>query len=203
MIQWLNTNQGFVMVILTAFYVIFTGWIIWEMRKDRKERSQPNVIVDFFPKRISGAYVIDLVIKNIGNGVAKNISISFDQKITDVHERELNKLGFIKNLSFLSPGRELSHFVDISFKYFEKGKPSSVTGKATYENIHGKKFTSIIACDLQAFKNLVLHPPRKDIEDLIKEGMSIKNIERIDTIKTVEKADVRITERDTQEHHGE
>lgn len=39
-LQWLNANQGFVMSILTAFYVSFTGWIIWEMRRDRKERKR-------------------------------------------------------------------------------------------------------------------------------------------------------------------
>ena len=200
MVEWLNVNQGFALCILTAGYVIFTGWIIWEMRRDREERKQPNVIVDFFPKRLRGGYAVDLVIKNIGNGVAKNISISFDQKITDTHGKELNELGFIKNLRFLSPGRELSHFVGLSFNYFQEGQPSPITGKVTYENIHGKKFFSSIACDLYAFKNLVVHPPRKDIEDLVKEGISVKKIERIDTIKTIEKVDVRITDRGVGEH---
>jgi len=152
MVEWLNVNQGFALCILTAFYVIFTGWIIWEMRRERKERTQPNVIARIPPKVVGGTPIVELVIKNIGNGIAKNISISFDQNIKDYKGRNLKELDFIRDYPSLAPNEELPHFINVGFKFFKENKITAITGEIHFEDIYGKKRTNPI--EIKVFKDI-------------------------------------------------
>lgn len=179
-INWLNANQGFVICALTACYVIFTGWIIWEMRKERIERIRPNVIVDLIPKRIPQGYILTLLIKNIGNGLAKNISTSFNEVIKDLKDRDLNELGFVKNLKTLHSNQELSHFIDVSFNYFKKGKPTKITGQTTYQDGRGKTYRYPIDIDISVFEKFRAEAEGKTIHDLVKEIENLRgSVEKI------------------------
>lgn len=150
--------------IATVCYVVFTGWIIWEMRKDRKERTRPNIIVNLFPRD----QILNLIIKNIGNMPAANIMVSFDQKVEDFKGRNINELGFVKNLKFLPPNGEVVHFLDMTFEYFKKDKPTIITGKIDYKDPYGKSYSSPINLDISIFKELSF-VRRKSMHDLVEQ----------------------------------
>lgn len=44
MVQWLNANQGFIMSVLTACYVLCTLWIILDNRKERKIHLNREIV---------------------------------------------------------------------------------------------------------------------------------------------------------------
>lgn len=173
MVEWLNTNQGFVLCILTACYVVFTGWIILEMRRERRERNQPNVIARIPPKVIGGAPIVELVIKNIGNAIAKHISISFDQNIKDHKGRNLKELDFVKDYPSLAPNEELPHFLNVGYKFFEENKITAITGEINFEDIRGKKKTSPI--EIKVFKD-VTSVSEKNMDHLVTE---VENLVKI------------------------
>lgn len=177
MVQWLNANQGFVLCILTAGYVIFTGWIIWEMRRERKERTQPNVVVRIPPKVVGGTPIVELVIKNIGNGIAKHISILFDQDIKNYEGRNLKELDFIKDYPSLAPNEELPHFINVGFKFFEENKITAITGEIHFEDIYGKKRTNPI--EIKVFKDIT-SISGKTMDHLVRETEKlVKIVEKI------------------------
>lgn len=175
-INWLNSNQGSVICLLTAFYVIFTGWIIWEMRRERKERTQPNVIARIPPKVVGGTPIVELVVKNIGNGIAKHISISFDQDIKNYEGRNLKELDFVKDYPSLAPNEELPHFLNVGYKFFEENKITAITGEIHFEDIYGKKRTNPI--EIKVFKDIT-SVSEKTMDHLVRE------VERL--VKIVEK----------------
>ena len=173
MVEWLNVNQGFVLCILTACYVIFTGWIILEMRRERKERNQPNVIARIPPKAIGNTPIVELVIKNIGNAIAKHIYISFDQDIKDHEGRNLGELDFVKDYPSLAPNEELSHFLNVGYKFFEENQITAITGEINFEDICGKKKTNPI--EIKVFKDIT-SASRKTMDHLVTE---VENLVKI------------------------
>jgi len=176
-INWLNANQGVAMIVLNACYVVFTGLIIWEMRKERKERNQPNVIARIPPRVIGGMSVVELVIANIGDGIAKNISILLDQDIKDFNGKNVKDLDFMKDYPLLLPKEEMPHFINLGPKFYEENKIPEITGKIHFEDIYGKKRTNPINIK---FSKDIAGIPEKTMDDLAREmGKLVKTAEEI------------------------
>ena len=143
------------------------------MRRERRERSQPNVIARFPPKVVGGTPIVELVIKNIGNGVARHVSISFDQDIRDYEGRNLNELDFIKDYPSLAPNEELPHFMNVGYKFLEENKITAITGEIHFEDIYGKKRANPI--ELKVFKDIT-SVSGKTIDHLVRETEKLVKI---------------------------
>jgi hypothetical protein len=65
-----NMRPEWITAIATFLYAIFTGLIIWEMRRDRRSLHQPILVVQL--KEADAKYPVSLVftLKNIGKGPA-------------------------------------------------------------------------------------------------------------------------------------
>ncbi len=113
MINWLNTNQGFVMSLLTLIYVIATLIIVHynrktirEMKESREAESRPYVFVylDKDPRDMC----FFLRIRNYGKSGAKlnHVSITPNLKLCDDGLPE----NFLKNI-ILAPSQTLEFIV--------------------------------------------------------------------------------------------
>ena len=124
-IEWLNTNNGFVMGLLTLVYVIATILICIfnyksakatrqqteESKKQFKDSNRPNIIPCF--TMIEGA-MFCLTFKNIGNECAKELKININQEWINCFDEALKQKKMPGNLEqslenkyFLAPSDDL------------------------------------------------------------------------------------------------
>lgn len=126
-IEWLNTNNGFVMAILTLVYVVATILIclfnymsakatklqIEESNRQFMENSRAHII----PKIIElEGELMCLIFENVGNDIAKEVKIDVDEKWiskveqTNTFPETAQKLRNLKsNQLFLSVGQKICY----------------------------------------------------------------------------------------------
>lgn len=103
-INWLNSNSGFVQAVTTILLVVITAYYAWQtkrtvqlMSKTEEENRRPRIAI-FIAQREDWLNLIELVIGNYGNGIARNISFKVDGDLTLFNEKEnLNEIEIIKN----------------------------------------------------------------------------------------------------------
>jgi hypothetical protein len=123
MIEFLNANQGFVMVVLTLAYVVTTVLILWVSLKSHKEQLRPYVIVYLH----SEENIVYLIIKNFGKTAARNVKINSIPELENPKYNPLKKsLSFENIIPHIPPDYNYKAFVDF------------------YDNIKVKKYDFII-----------------------------------------------------------
>jgi hypothetical protein len=112
-IKWLNENQGFVMSLLTAVYVIATIVIVYynrksikEMKESREAESRPYVFANLQKDPRDTCFYFR--IKNYGKSVAKIDSIVITPKLKLVENDE--HIEFLKNV-VLAPNQIMQFIV--------------------------------------------------------------------------------------------
>lgn len=113
-----------------------------EARVLREEQSQPFVIVDF---EITSSVLINLVVRNIGKTVARNINITFDRKPESTLDQEgdlVADVAFIKSgIPMLPPNAEVKTIFDSAPRRIEKGLPLTYNVTIDLEDFRGVKQT--------------------------------------------------------------
>lgn len=102
---------------LTFAYVRFASEMVKEARETRITQERPEVIVD---ADYSNQDVVDVVVRNIGRGAAKDITFDFSAPlVSSISEQKhsesvpLNELPYFKEgIEFLAPGAEIRAFWD-------------------------------------------------------------------------------------------
>ena len=149
--------------ISTIAYIILTSIIILEMRAERKERMRPYLVANFVLKRLLAGYVIDFVIKNLGKGVAKDVSIKFNNEVFDIKGNNLNDLNFIKHIEILIPNQEVSHFVATKPRELVKdNNVDIITGILTYKDTKNKPYEFNLTYDINTYERIIVHDPKEE-----------------------------------------
>lgn len=162
LIIWLNENNGFLLVILTAVYVIATIITVRKMAKSNeiaqnsmeifaefeKDKSRPTVVFKIEPTKI---ILLEVNIKNIGVSTAYNIKVKTDPEIRRFDGDE--KIKFIsEGIPSLPPGSEISTIIG-SFEEFTKAVSCKVvTGFIEYERLDKKKYKEEFHIDLSLYE---------------------------------------------------
>lgn len=81
---------------------------VHEMRVDRNSRYQPHVIVEFEAKHNGALF---LLIRNVGNGNARNVTFEFEPVPIDYHGARLTDLPIFQNpIPLMFAGNEIRYF---------------------------------------------------------------------------------------------
>lgn len=138
-----------------------------EMKETRDQEISPYVVAYFEFEN----HNINLVIENVGKGLAKNVKIEFDPKLVSSIGEEINDIAFIKDgIGSMPPNYKIKTFFDSSIGYYGSEEfPSKYHAKITY---HGgleesKKITEHIL-DIGAHYN-VLFSQKKGFNEVVKE----------------------------------
>lgn len=138
-----------VLAALTFAYVLFTREIVKEARETRTIQERPEVIVD---ADYSDQDVVDVVVRNIGKGAAKDVTFDFstpmESSISTRQDSEgapLNELPYFKEgIEFLAPGAEIRAFWDTYVGLFpllrDKGLSEGITITSRYKSLAGKSY---------------------------------------------------------------
>jgi hypothetical protein len=191
MLDFLNQNQGAVMMILTAVYVLATiVTVIFIYRSNKlvcesneiarktmeqsmtfeKERNRPYVIFDLeFEKN-----ALNAVLKNIGQTPAIDVNIIIDEGFTEIH---IDKKGhsFKRPISFMAPGRTLYDFVNTGPDIFKVEKPHIYNVKLKYKDSHGTEYEEDYVVDIDHNKGLTRLVSPEYLKDIASE---LKNSHR-------------------------
>jgi hypothetical protein len=150
MVHYLNANQGFVITLLTAVYVIATVILV---ALAQRQASLAQKSLDFASRAERAKYrpyvIFDIVyddvvayarLKNLGTSPAINVRVSVSPRLGwKVQERGI---GFIEQgVSFLAPSRELSEPFGWGEEFFKQYPDLNFSGSVSYADFDGHKYS--------------------------------------------------------------
>ncbi|MFH1562962.1 MAG: hypothetical protein ABIF11_06050 [Nitrospirota bacterium] len=173
-----------VLVIVAGVFVVMVWSLIKEIRKSvtascnlveeikqvRKLESMPYVLVDIKPKETQ-IQVLEVVIRNIGEGCAFNFNCKFTP---DILYREkpkitISDLPIFKNLKVIPPKEEIKFFFASAPEYMnDVTKPKEFEVFISYEDSFGETHNESAHIDL-AVRNILLFTEEKGLNDVAKE----------------------------------
>ena len=153
----------------------------YEMKLTREMQTMPCIIAYFDNPR---SILLDLVVKNIGYGAAKDVRLKIDPPLLDHKERDIAELSLFKRgVDFFPPGQEFRQIVGVSTSFFSKDtqRPLEYDLTVSYSDVFGNPVSSqIIRLDLSVYRDLPIHR-ESDIDRLTKE---VKNLaEKLKALK--------------------
>jgi hypothetical protein len=144
---------------------------IREMRQNRLSGGRPQVIVE---ARYSRLPMVDLVVKNVSGGVAKDIKFDFSAPLEDSSGFVLSDLPYFREgMNFLGPGEEVACFWDeldplvASLRQKELNKGVAVTVR--YKDLAEQSYETDWQINPLLYEgNRHVHgQDRRDVEDLV------------------------------------
>lgn len=193
MIEWCNTNVGFVTTILTLVYVVATLVIVAIMiyankltRESTKvaidlerERTRPVVTFDFFRESV----VWNLRVKNNGLSVARDIKFSITpepkmcfggENAIPKEKKETGLPLLINGIPSLPPAGEITAALGMLARMKESLGSLRFRGNITYSDELGSKYNSPVDIDLGVHESLT-HVSRKGLHEI---GTELEKIQK-------------------------
>ncbi|MDK2858069.1 MAG: hypothetical protein PWQ89_1188 [Verrucomicrobiota bacterium] len=185
MIDWCNTNQGFVMAVLTLVYVIATIAIVLLARHSNKiaqanlktlvdlerEKSRPLIDVDLVPDSV----FLSLHVSNRGLTPAYDVKFSINPSLAYLEGNgQSTPLGILDDgLASLAPGSTTKTLIG-SFKELKDANPSlQYTGEVVFKSADNQSYKSPVNIDLRwRENNHYIH--RNTIHDVAEQLKEIK-----------------------------
>jgi len=167
-----NNNVGFVGGILslvialsTVIYAVFTGWLAIETSRLRKVQSEPLLSIIVEPYSFAMMYE-KIIIQNIGQGPAYNISYSFKENIDIGDNKHLSDLRFLKECKYLKPNQKIESYL----ASYQQLKDVKFNITANYENSKGQQYKEEFEFNVSELEGMVNlgDEPLYDIAQTIK-----------------------------------
>jgi hypothetical protein len=113
-----------------------------EMREQRLSGGRPQVLVE---ARYSRSPKVDLIVRNITGGVAKDITFGFSAPVEDSRGFVLSELPYLREgMNFLGPGEEIACVWDdlepLIASLRRKGLNKGVTVTVSYKDLAGEYY---------------------------------------------------------------
>jgi hypothetical protein len=131
-------------VFAIGYYLLIKGnrETLREMREQRISGGRPQVVIQARYDRLP---MVDLVVRNFGAGVAKDITFAFSDPIEDSTGFILSELPYLQEgMSFLGPGEEIACAWDtldnLASSLREKGLRQGILVKVRYEDLAGESY---------------------------------------------------------------
>ena len=127
-----------------ATFVVAAGILYQgrEARKARDDQDRPQIIVD---ADYTGRFTTNIVVRNIGHGMAKNITFEFSAPIETTSGQDITELPYFKNgLNFMAPQTDIAAVWD-SYQNVEQtlrdnGLTEGITITSKYEDRNGESY---------------------------------------------------------------
>ncbi len=190
-VTFLNDNSGavqsiatVVLVAVTAYYAKQTQRTASTMEESEESQTRPQIAI-FLSQKDENLSLIDLVIANYGNGLARNIKFSIIGKnfVLDLarEQKTIKSFRVLKNgIKTLGPGQEYRAWLMSVIGRVDELQSSRTNVRVKYENADGKrKYSDSYRLD---FNSLPEYQLGKPVEYKIAEGVEkiSKSAERIE-----------------------
>lgn len=147
-----------VMAFATVVLACFTWWLARESRASRKDAKKPRLSAKLKPQADCGEF-IDLVICNVGKGIALNVAFhleGLDEK--DFERYEITVRGTSSPINFLVSNESeicvfgVNHILFAQEKDYPPLKPFTV--KLAYEDVDGQRYEEMCLVDSRQLDGL-------------------------------------------------
>jgi hypothetical protein len=172
---------------VAALTAVVTGIVaivtLLALRRDSRDRARPVISADLLPVVLSDG-TSELVIQNVGAGVAKNVAVQFEPVITE----GIGPLaGFLSRryqgvIPTMGPGRRLTNVYGVllgdgSQELLEQ-VPSEVTVTIRYEDSHGRTYADAYCLSIETLRHETVSVPGNSDEA----GMRRRLVEALEAI---------------------
>ncbi|HET7272091.1 MAG TPA: hypothetical protein VFI90_13520 [Rubrobacter sp.] len=130
-----------VAVLLLAIFAFFQ---VMEQRAARIAQDSPQILVDV---NYSQRTMINIVVRNIGRGAAKDIRFDFSAPVESSGGQTISDLAYFKEgIAFLAPNTEIAtvwdSYSDAVAVLKEKGLKNGITVTVKYKDLRGKAYST-------------------------------------------------------------
>jgi hypothetical protein len=127
-----------------ATFVVAAGILYQgrEARKARNDQDRPQILVD---ADYTGRFTTNIVVRNIGHGMAKNITFEFSAPIQTTSGEDITELPYFKNgLNFMAPQTDIAavwdSYQNVVQNLRDKGLTEGITITSKYEDRQGEYY---------------------------------------------------------------
>ena len=179
--SWLDTHDGFAIVVLTFVMLIIHLIFIKQNRDARKAEERPEVVPYVHPSKNDINTIIDFTIFNCGKTPAHKIQISVDTDKEIMKEAGIYGIGHdtFTSIPLLPPGESLTTFFGSGIKVMNQDVLEYLTFSIKYQSSSGEKFKGDYKVPVKYFSNrtTVGNTPLRDIaKSLEKIESNVKQI---------------------------
>jgi hypothetical protein len=113
-----------------------------EARKARDDEDRPQIIVD---ADYTGRFTTNIVVRNIGHGIAKNITFEFSAPLESTSGYDITDLPYFQNgINFMAPQTDLpavwDSYENVVKNLRDKGLTEGITIVSKYEDRQGERY---------------------------------------------------------------
>jgi hypothetical protein len=113
-----------------------------QARNARNDQDRPQIIVD---ADYTGRFTTNIVVRNIGHGVAKNITFKFSAPLESTSGYDITELPYFQHgINFMAPQTDLpavwDSYQNVVQNLKEKGLTSGITITSYYEDRQGESY---------------------------------------------------------------
>ncbi len=140
------SDIGIYAQILSSFAtLVVASGILYQGRQARKARDdtdRPQIIVD---ADYTGRFTTNIVVRNIGNGTAKNITFEFSAPLQSTSGHDITELPYFKHgINFMAPQTDLpavwDSYQNVVQNMRDKGLTNGITITSHYEDRNGEPY---------------------------------------------------------------
>ncbi len=113
-----------------------------QARMARDDTDRPQIIVD---ADYTGRFTTNIVVRNIGNGTAKNITFAFSAPLESTSGHDITELPYFKHgINFMAPQTDLpsvwDSYQNVVQNMKDKGLTQGITITSKYEDRNGEPY---------------------------------------------------------------
>ena len=130
-----------------ATFVVAAGILYQgrEARKARNDEDRPQIIVD---ADYTGRFTTNIVVRNIGHGMAKNITFEFSAPIETPSGEDITELPYFRHgINFMAPQTDLpsvwDSYQNVVQNLRDKGLTEGITITSKYEDRQGESYETV------------------------------------------------------------
>lgn len=190
-LEWVGDNLlAIIVAICTAIYTVINYKMLIESRKTRLQKITPHIIAYLDFTEVEHR-IIALNIKNIGEGMAKNVSFKVINDYKWDHLVPLSERGAVASgMSSFVPEFTLTYTFGIPFNDIETAQDACIELEISYEDIIGKHYSNkYILRFKELLKQGIVKPPvsfkpaliywlskiEKDMDNLVRIQSDVNN----------------------------
>jgi hypothetical protein len=113
-----------------------------QARKARNDQDRPQIIVD---ADYTGRFTTNIVVRNIGHGMARNITFKFSAPLESTSGNDITELPYFRNgINFMAPQTSLpavwDSYQNVVKNLRDKGLTNGITITSYYEDRQGERY---------------------------------------------------------------
>ncbi len=174
------SGVGAVATVAAAAVAIFT---LFAIRRDSRDRARPVLAADLLPVALSHG-TVELVIQNVGVGVAKEVRVSFEPPVLESHGQIAGFLArrYQPTIPTMGPGRRLTniyaHWVGDGSHDLREPVPKDLAVTIRYRDTHNRQYEDLYELSTGTLRNQTTTSP-SDTDDA---GMRRRLVKAVEVI---------------------